>query len=179
MAGDDMTAERLYREALRSEPRNVDVLLGLVAVTARQGRVDEAQQHYMHVLDLEPRSAAAYAGLIGVVGQADPAGSASRLKSLLAQQPDAAFLHEALGNLYAEQGQWPTAQQSYSQAYLLDPSSAEYAFNLAVSLDQLNETKLALSYYQRAQELQSSRAGVLDKDQLETRISQLRQSLNQ
>jgi len=179
MAGDDMTAERLYREALRSEPRNVDVLLGLAAVAARQGRVEEAQQHYMHVLDLEPRSAAAYAGLIGLVGQTDPAGSASRLKSLLAQQPDAAFLHEALGNLYAEQGQWPTAQQSYSQAYLLDPSSAEYAFNLAVSLDQLNETKLALSYYQRAQELQSSRAGALDKDQLETRISQLRQSLNQ
>jgi tetratricopeptide (TPR) repeat protein len=177
VTGDDAAAARYYRQAVQAEPRNVDAVLGMAAAAARQGKTEEAIAHYMRVLELEPRNASAQTGLIGFMGQLDPTASETRLKTLLAQQPEAAFLHAALGNLYADQGQWPSAQQAYFQAYHFDPSSAEYAFNLAVSLDQMGKPDLALSHYQRALELLSKQGGALDKRQLEARITQLQQSL--
>lgn len=179
MAGDDAAAGRYYRQAVKADTRNIDALLGLAAVAARQGKSDEATTHYLQVLELEPRNVAAQTGLIGLVGQTDPAASESRLKTLLAQQPEAAFLHAALGNLYADQGQWPAAQQAYFQAYRYDARNAEYAFNLAVSLDQLGKPALALTHYQRALELLPAQGGSLDRSQLEARIAQLRQSSGQ
>ena len=176
-AGDDAAASRLYRQLLQTEPRNVDALLGLAATAARQENTDEAARQYMRVLELEPRNSVAQAGIIALVGQADPVAAESRLKTLLAQQPDAAYLHAALGGVYAEQNQWPSAQQAYFQAFRLDPASAEYAFNLAVSLDQMSKPDLALDYYQRSRELLPKQGGAVDRSGLDTRISQLRSAL--
>ncbi|MEO8417391.1 MAG: tetratricopeptide repeat protein, partial [Methylophilaceae bacterium] len=90
------------------------------------------------------------------------------------QQPEAAHLYAALGNLYAQQSQWPSAQQAYFQAHHFAPNNADYAFNLGVSLDQLNKPALALQYYKRAQELlPKSGASAIDRAQLESRIVQL------
>ncbi len=177
MAGDDATAGRLYRQLLQAEPRNVDALLGLAAVAARQNNMDDASRHYAHALELEPRNSVAQAGLIALMSQADPVAAESRLKSLLAQQPDAAYLHGALGGVYAEQNQWPSAQQSYFQAFRLDSSNAEHAFNLAVSLDQMAKPDLALDYYQRAFDLLPKQGGSIDRAALESRINQLRIAL--
>jgi tetratricopeptide (TPR) repeat protein len=177
MAGDDATASRLYRQLLQTEPRNIDALLGLAATSARQENNDEAARLYMRALELEPRNSIAQAGIIALVGQADPVAAESRLKSLLAQQPEAAYLHAALGGVYAEQNQWANAQQAYFQAFRLDPSSAEYAFNLAVSLDQLGKPDLALDYYQRARDMLPKQGGAVGREALETRISQLRSAL--
>lgn len=175
MSGDDVTASRLYRQTLRSDPRNTDALLGLAAIAARQDRADEASAHFMRVLEIDPRNAVAQAGLITLLGSADPAASESRLKSMLAQQPEAAFLHAALGHLYAEQNQWSNAQQAYFQAYRYDADNAEYAFNLAVSLDQMGKPDLALQHYQRALDLlQKQGAAGIDRALLEARIAQLR-----
>jgi Tfp pilus assembly protein PilF len=176
-AGDDAAATRLYRQVIQADSRNVDAWLGLAAVAARQDRTEEAAAHYQRVLELEPRNSTAQAGLVALLGQASPVEAESRIKTLLAQQPDAANLHAALGNVYAEQNQWPNAQQAYFQAFNLDPSSAEYAFNLAVSLDQLRKPDLALDYYQKALALATRQGGAIDKVALESRISQLRSAL--
>lgn len=88
---------------------------------------------------------------------------------MLAKQPDDANLHVALGNLYAEQNQWPAAQQAYFEAYSLNKTT-DNAYNLAVSLDQMGKPKLALPYYIRALE-QATDAGNIDKAALQARIS--------
>jgi Tfp pilus assembly protein PilF len=177
MAGDDAAAARLYRQLLQSEPRNVDALLGLAVVAARQENIDEAAGHYARALELEPRNSVAQAGLIGLLVQADPVAAESRLKSLIAQQPDAAYLHATLGGIYTDQNLWPSAQQAYFQAFRLEPASAEYAFNLAVSLDQMGKSDLALDYYQRARDLLPKQGSTVDRAGLETRIGQLRSTL--
>ena len=69
---------------------------------------------------------------------------------MIAAQPEASFLHFTLGNQYAQQGRWAEAQQAYFRAYAGDPENPDFAYNLAVSLDQLHQTKLALEYYRRA-----------------------------
>lgn len=173
MAGDDATAGRLYRQLLQAEPRNVDALLGLAAVAARQENMDEAARHYAHALELEPRNSVAQAGLIALMSQADFVAAESRLKSLLAQQPDAAYLYAALGGVYAEQNRWPDAQQSYFQAFRLEPGNAEHAYNLAISLDQMGKADLALEYYQRCRDLLPRQGSSVDRAALESRINQL------
>lgn len=177
LAGDDQAAGRLYRQLLQSDPRNVDALLGLAAVASRQDKVDEAVRTYQHALELDPRNSIAQAGLITMLGQTNPGEAESRLKNLLAQQPDAAYLHAALGNTYSELNRWPEAQQSYFQAFSMDSANADYAFNLAVSLDQMGKYELALDYYQRAASLLAKQGGSVDKAALDNRLDQLRSLL--
>jgi len=161
--GDLALARNLYQQVLLAEPRSIDALLGLGAIAWKEGRVEEAGQHYQRVLELEPRNAFAQAGLIAIVGGADPQASESRLKQLIAREPSA-FLYFTLGNLYADQGQWPGAQQSYFQAYQLQPDNPDYAFNLAVGLEHLGQSRLALDYYRKALDL-SFRKGRANFDQ--------------
>lgn len=172
--GDDTAAQQAYRQALQADVRNIDALLGMAAIAARQGRTQDAVGWYQQVLQVEPRNSIAQTALLELQGQADPLSSETQLKNLISQQPGEAYLHAALGNHYAEQGQWPLAQQSYFQAHHLDAANPEYAFNLAVSLDHLGKHSLALQYYQQAQALLASNdAASVDQAQLAARIRQL------
>jgi Flp pilus assembly protein TadD len=161
--GEFTQARTLYEQVLLVEPRSVDALLGLGAIAWKEGRVEEAGQRYQRVLELEPRNSYAQAGLIAIIGGADPQASESRLRQLIAREPSA-FLYFTLGNLYADQGQWPGAEQAYFQAYQLQPDNADYAFNLAVGLEHIGQTRPALDYYRKALDL-SFRKGRANFDQ--------------
>jgi tetratricopeptide (TPR) repeat protein len=166
-------ARNLYQEVLRIEPHNVDALLGLGAIDAREGNGEQAALHYARALELEPRNSTAQAGLISLLGQADPLLSETRLKQLIAREPTG-FLYFALGNLYARQGRWPLAQPAYFQAYQLQPDNPDYAYNLAVGLEHLGQARIALNYYRRALELSSLRGHAgFDQARVEERVGQL------
>ncbi len=172
-AGDYARARTLYQEVLGDEPRNIDALLGLAAISWKQGRFDEAGGYYGRVLEADPRNSHAQAGLIAMLGGADPVAAESRLKQLIAREPSA-FLYFTLGNLYAEQGQWPSAQQAYFQAHQLSPENADYAFNLAVGLEHLSQPKLALDYYRKALDLSFKRGRAnFDQNLVIQRVGQL------
>lgn len=164
-------AKMHYQRLLRQEPRNVDALLGMAAVAERSTNISEAGKLYFRALEVEPRNTFAQAGLLNLLGSSDPVGSEAKLKQLLAEKP-AGFLHFALANLYATQGRWPEAQQAYFQAYHLQSDNPDYAFNLAVSLEQISQPKPALTYYQRALQLHHRGAG-FERVAVEARIAQL------
>ena len=151
-SGDHARAKGLYEQVLQAEPRNIDALLGLGAIALTEGRIDDASRYYQRVLELDPRNSYAQAGLISIVGGADLPASESRLKQLIARDPSA-FLYFSLGNLYAEQAQWPSAQQAYYQAYQMQKDNPDYAFNLAIGLEHLGQNRLALDYYRKALDL--------------------------
>jgi tetratricopeptide (TPR) repeat protein len=163
-----------YRQVLQREPLNRDALLGLAAIDVRLRSFDTAEARYIKLLELDPRDVNAQAGLIALRGQADPVQSESRLKTLIATSPDATPLHFALGNQYAQQARWAEAQAEYFKAYSGDSENADFAFNLAVSLDQLRQSALALQYYQRAMALAADRTVSFELTQVTTRIQELR-----
>jgi tetratricopeptide (TPR) repeat protein len=172
-AGDLATALRDYQQVLKTEPKNADALHGLAAISLREGRFEAAENLYLRILEADPKDNAAQAGLIGLRGQVDPIQSESRLKTLLASQPESPFLNFALGNLYAQQGRWNDAQQAYFRAYSADGENPDYQFNLAVSLDQLRQPKLALQYYQGALAAAAQRPAAFDRNQVAGRVSEL------
>ena len=169
-AGKDSQAQKLYKQVLQRDVRSVDALLGMGAIAQRQGRADDADGWYGKVLEVEPRNNIARAAMLDNQPQGNALNNESHIKNMLAQQPNDANLHAALGNLYAEQNQWPAAQQAYFDAYRLH-ASADNALNLAVSLDQMGKSKLALPYYQRALTLAQTGSNGIDKAALEARIA--------
>lgn len=151
IAGQDAEAQVLYKKVLQHDMRNVDALLGLAVIAEKQGRLADASGWYQKVLEAEPSNAIARAAIYSAQLQVDE-NSLSKLKSLVAKEPNNARLHAELGGAYAEQQLWPQAQQAYFEAYRLQPS-AENAFNLGVGLDQMGKPRLALPYYQEAMSL--------------------------
>ena len=172
-AGDLATAQRDYQSVLKNEPKNIDALHGLAAISLRKGQAEAAETFYLRVLEADPKDGAAQAGLIGLRGQVDPTQSESRLKNLLAGQPESPTLNFALGNHYAQQGRWNDAQQAYFRAFSGDSENPDYQFNLAVSLEQLRQPKLALQYYQGALAAATQRPAAFDRNQVAGRISEL------
>ncbi len=164
-------AQQLYLALFQKDARNIDVLLGLATIAQQQGNNMMSAQYYARILELDPRNAAANAGVSTLrVGDEN---TESRLKNLLREQGNAATLHFALGNFYAEQSRWGEAQQAYFNANTLEPGNPEFIFNLAVSLDHLGQGQLALQHYQRALRFDPSHRAGFDHAQIELRVKEL------
>jgi tetratricopeptide (TPR) repeat protein len=92
---------------------------------------------------------------------------------MLAADPGAHVLNFALGNQLAQQGRWPEAQLEYFKAFAAEPDNADFAYNLAVSLDHMRQPKLALEYYRRAITLAGTRGASFDVGSAQSRAEQI------
>ena len=172
--GDLATARANYLAMLRTDPMNRDSLLGMAAVEIRMNRPEQAVGYYQSLLQANPRDTHAQAGLLSLRAQSgDTVQTESKVKNLLATDLDAQILHFTLGNQYAQQGRWPEAQQAYFKAYTAEPENPDFAYNLAVSLDQIRQQKLALEYYRRALSLAQQRASSFDQSLARNRVQEL------
>jgi tetratricopeptide (TPR) repeat protein len=174
-AGNLDLARQEYTRALQVDRSNRDALLGLAAIDMRTQNYAAAEARYARVLELDPRDPYALAGVVTLRGQGDPLQAESRLKNLIATQPDANFLNFTLGNQYAAQARWSEAQAAYFRAYTTDPDNPDFAYNLAVSLDQLRQPQLAAEYYRKALAASAARPAAVPRAQVENRIRELAQ----
>lgn len=172
-AGDLASAKRHYEEALQADPRSLDALNGMTAIARRAGRRDLAETYLARALEVDPRDPYAQSSLAALKGQSDPQTAERRLRGLVAAAPDSAAAHFSLGNLYARDSRWGEAQQAYFRAFAAEPDNPDYQFNLAVSLDHIRQSKLALQYYQGA--LAAARPGAFDRERAATRVRDLQQ----
>ncbi len=174
LAGDVATARKEYQLALAEDPANRDALFGIAALDVRAGRYELAEAAYARLLQANPRDSSAQAALVALrAGRVDPLVAESRLRSLLATDPGAHALSFALGTLLAQQGRWAEAQQQFFKAASAETDNADYAYNLAVSLDHLQQPRLARDYYQRAVSLADKRGGSFDLATARARLAQL------
>lgn len=174
ISGDLENARADYQQALREDGGNRDALLGLAATDLRAGRHESAEATYLRLLQADPNDPHAQAALIALRGaQLDPLATESRVKSMLAADPGANVLRFTLGNQLAQQGRWAEAQQEYFKAFAAEPDNADFAYNLAVSLDHLRQPNVALQYYQRAIALADKRGASFDLAAARTRAAQL------
>ena len=174
LSGNRAEAKRLYSIAAERDPFNTDALLGLASIAGNQGDLNGAERHYRRALELDPQNASALAGLASIRQPGGP--SESQLKFELARAPDSAPLRFALGNQYANQGRWDEAQQAYFDAFSLDGRNADYAYNLAVSLDQLEQSKQAITYYRKALDLAKVHGARFRSSDISTRLIELGQA---
>ncbi len=173
LAGNFDSAEEIYHVVLNNLPENRDALLGLAAVSLHRGDVRQAYINYLEVLRLYPGDSVAEAALINFKDNRDHSRSESILKTFLQSEPDNSFLHYSLARLYAAQTRWPEAQQSFFDAHRIESSNADYAFNLAVSLEHVGQQKSAIDYYNVALDLADNSAVSFDSAVVISRINTL------
>ena len=173
--GNLAAAENAYRQALAKSPGNVTAMSALANVLVQQGKTQEARALFVETLQKDPENLTAKAGLINITA-ADPSNlsAGSELKQLLTEHPQEAYLHASLGNFHARRNEWPSAQASYFEAFALDPENPDYAFNLAVGLDQIGKPNIAINYYEKAIELVGERAPHFNKADVERRLNELK-----
>jgi len=166
-------ARTLWLKVLRTDDRNLNALLGLAVLAQQEGRADEAERFFKRALEVDPKDPVANAGLLALRPPSDPRLAESRLKGLLAEQPDSPHLHFALGNLYLGEARWAEAQQAFFKAHVADPGNADYLYNLAVSLDHLHQERLAAEYYARALAAAGAGPVAFDRAQAQMRLQAL------
>lgn len=169
-------AQQAYERMLGTDARNPDALYGLAAIALQRQQTSLAEDYYLRILEADPRDAYAHAGLTGLRSRSAGNQAESRLKTLIAEQPGVAPLHFALGNLYAQEQRWRDAQQSYFLAFQNDSGNPDMAFNLAVSLDQLHQGRLAAQYYSEALRLSARQPTAFNREQTQLRLRELQAS---
>ncbi len=174
--GDYRNARIHYEKVLAQHPRQVDALLGLAALAMRDERIADAYRLYEKVRAIEPDNVTAAAALFSIEGGDGRELNAAKIKVLLDQGHNAAFLHFALGNYFARHGHWGDAQLAYFNALKRDAEHPDYAFNLAVSLERIGQNASAISYYEKALAWRAHRAARFDAALASARIATLRNS---
>lgn len=172
-AHDLVGARSAYEQIIGRDPLDSGSLLALATIASVQGRDEEAATLRQRAFIADPGNPAAQAALLDNPAAAgEPVLAESRLKSLLARQA-APSLEFALGNLLARQRRWPEAQQAYFRAVAGDADNPDYLFNLAVSLEHLQQPRIAATYYRQALAASAKRASAFDRRQAEQRAGEL------
>lgn len=145
-------ADAIYQQILQRDARQRDALLGRAAIAVRNSQLSDARTWYQYLLQLDPKDSIAKSALVDLTNKELSVADETKLNLLLRDNPEAAHVHFSLGLLYAKQKRLSESQQAFFNAFSLD-KKADYAFNLAVSLDRLGKINAALLYYKQASEL--------------------------
>ncbi|WP_297575738.1 tetratricopeptide repeat protein [uncultured Deefgea sp.] len=159
--GEFTQAEQYYQQAMQQNPRQRDAALGLAAIAQIRGDVARAHSLYRHILQQHPADTAAKQALLALP-QAVTEQDVLQLEQSGQADP------QILAQFYASEQRWSQAQAQFFIVYSQNPS-ATAAFNLAVSLDHLQQPTLALQYYRQA--LQG--VGAFDRSAVQQRIAAL------
>ncbi len=163
-------AQTAYTQALQLAPKNLEACLTLAQLAQKEGLTQVALTHYQKALRAHPGNGLALAGYLDTADQVPQDQKERLLKTLTAREKHAPALHFALGNLLAAQKRWPEAQAAYFQAYALDSTNPDYRFNLAVALDQLGQSSLAITQYRLALEAAQERPTNFDPQSAQQRL---------
>ncbi len=173
-AGKPAEATRLYQDVLRADPTQRDAWLGLAVIAHAGNQREPAMDAYKRVLRLEPQNATALAGLSSLITAAGEPQQESRLREMLARAPQEADLNNALGLVLSGEQRWSEAQPLFFKAHSAAPQEAQFAYNLAVTLDHLRKSALAAQYYETALGLAAGRASGFDEASARNRLTALR-----
>ena len=179
--GELAAARGLYQQVLLESPQQRDAMLGLAAIAGTDQDAMLAMELYSRLLARDPSDSVARAGLLGLRPTGSIAEQEREYRRLLEQQGDVASVVYAVGNFYAAQGRWNDAQRYYfsalqqakSDALTGIPVNPDYAFNLAVSLERINQPGAAGTYYQEAISFASEHAASFDLSIARSRLASL------
>ncbi|MCS7306034.1 MAG: tetratricopeptide repeat protein [Thermoguttaceae bacterium] len=125
---------------------SADTYVALARFCAENGRLPEAEQHYLNALRTNPRHLGAllgYAKLLESLGRPTEAMQVyQRALSLYPQEPS---VFNNAGLCYARSGQLQTAASLLHRAVQLDPKKSLYRNNLAMVLVDMGRPEAALA----------------------------------
>ncbi len=175
-AADQNALNAAIREFIAGKQFNADRAeerANLAGFYVRQGKADFAEQEYLAALKLSPRQVPPrvdLADLYRAMGRESEAESL--LRQTIAEIPDAAAAHHALGLSLIRQKRYGEAMQSLKRATELEPAQPRYAYVYAVALQSAGQTAEARQVLEAALAGSPANADILTmllQDALRTR----------
>ena len=162
----------LYRQAMATDENSIDANLGVGSVLFELKDYQSALRYFERVLASDSFNILAISK------------KAEILKLQNKDYQDPGFLPVSgeyfsedasnyfyLGQVHASNGEWKKAQEAFFQAHSMDKDNDLYAYNLAVSLDQLQKRTLALPYYEKV--LAGKAIATLDYKKIANRVNSI------
>ena len=137
--------------SLTSGSQTVAQALDIARHYYEAGRLQQAEQQFQQILQVDPNQVDAL-HLLGVIagqtGRYDVA--VEHLRATLQQKPDFAAAHNNLGNVFILQGKLPEAVASFRQAVHCQPDFAVAHSNLGNALRELGQLEEAIASLREA-----------------------------
>ena len=178
-SGDVETAEKLYRQILRSFPRLDPVLSNLGAILVGKNKLKEAAKVLEKALKVNPNSMEAMMNLAAIQKrQGKQKKALAMYLEVVKKAPDRADARFNLGNMQYESGDHEAAIQSFTEAVERSPGFASAHFNLGNVYYSTGKPESAAAAYRKTLELAPKFGGALvnlghvlaDLGQLETAL---------
>ncbi len=132
--GQPRSAERLFREALASEPDNVNAMNGLAFCLLNSGKAAEAKPYFEKCLAENPKAGGPMNGLarcLEAEGKIDEA--VALWEKLQKLNPEANAATGALARVYTDRGEHAKAVKMYQLLAKAEPENAELKAKLAAA----------------------------------------------
>jgi Tfp pilus assembly protein PilF len=149
--------EKAVREAAASrqasfpKDKSIAECMALGTERMREGKYEQAEEIFTHVLSIDPSHAAAYSALgICFAAVGDERNALTAMTRAVALRPDRSNFHSNLGELLRRQGRLADAERAFRAALHLAPTDAEVLTVLGQTLAQQERTPEALECYRAA-----------------------------
>jgi Flp pilus assembly protein TadD len=127
-------ALRVAELELAKNPTDVSALVARGDALYALGKRDQAELAYRAAIKLDPVAPAALVGLGRTLAQSDPGAAEAAFLAALSHEPDNVIALNNLGVVRDLQGRHADAQEAYSHAISVAPTSADVQINLGMSL---------------------------------------------
>jgi Tfp pilus assembly protein PilF len=131
--GDFKTAEQLYQDALRANPKSTTALVSLAVIKQQQKKYDDARVLLQKCIAIEPDNEQANYRLgVGYFQKGKMDEALASFEKSVAKRGDNARAHHYLGIIAGRLGNRHRAESEFKQALAIDPKYGDAHFNLAV-----------------------------------------------
>jgi predicted aspartyl protease/Tfp pilus assembly protein PilF len=148
--GDYETAEKLFRELVEKDGRDVDARLGLSYALLKRRHLQDAFDHAARVIAVDPLSPRAHA-LIGasVLAAGDFRLSVEEFRTALSLKDNEALAIAGLAMVDFYENRMNASLNGLRRAVFLEPDEPDYLFNLAQAAARTERFKEAADAYER------------------------------
>lgn len=146
-------AKEMYDELYRLNPRDGQILSGRAILLQRMGFADQAISAYEELLNIYPDNTDAIVNLAGLIRKQYPAVALNKLLDLHMKVPNNTAVTAQLGVAYADSGNYADALRYLGDAASMEPKNALHFYNMAVISEKASKASQAVSYYEKALEL--------------------------
>jgi tetratricopeptide (TPR) repeat protein len=141
----------LWQDCVEKSPKKARPHSNLGVALDKQGRTEEAIEHYLQALRIKPDYVDAHNNLgLALYNQGRTEEAMEHYLQALRIKPDYEKAHNNLGNALDNQGRTAEAIEHYLQALRIKPDLEEVHYNLGNTLDNQGRTEEAIEHYLQA-----------------------------
>lgn len=160
----------------KNNKKDVRVLMGRAVSLQKLGRFDEAMGMYEALSKVDPNNLEVKVNMLGLLGKRYPSIALRRLTDLHNDNQNHVGLTAQIAVAAANTGDSKTALRYLGMAASMDPQNANHIFNMAIISDRAGQTEQAISYYEKALEIDTiyGAGRSIPRDTLYDRLAQIR-----